>query len=505
MEIDSDVDSRFLDGSHQFLDWFRSLPGATFHQDIAIEDLRGRSAGRGIVAKADIEPDTVLFTIPRTSILCAATSPLKNLIPDVFDLDNQDADFSDDDDNEKEDDSSSPSQNSWTLLILMMIYEHLRGDASPWKPYLDILPATFNTPMFWTDSELSELQASALVAKVGKADADMMIASKILPVIRAHSSIFFPSGASSLNDDQLTQLAHRMGSTIMAYAFDLEQDIEIPEEGIENDDEWEEDREGKTMLGMVPMADILNADAEFNAHINHGADVLEAVSLRPIKAGEEILNFYGPLSNAELLRRYGYVTEKHARWDVVELPWDLVEQLLKERFPLREGEWEKVQERLRSDDDEFEEGFVLERSSPDPLWTGHFDGPAVFDHLPEELTEQFKLCLKAIKKVTEGRNILAARALDDKGLRKEIFFETVLKAILTRESQYSTKLQEDEQLLNTPGQITDERQRMAVWMRRGEKQILKEAQTWIRQELETIRNKASQQEDDGRAAKRRRA
>jgi len=31
-----------------FLSWFQALPGATFHPDIAIEDLRGRKAGRGI-------------------------------------------------------------------------------------------------------------------------------------------------------------------------------------------------------------------------------------------------------------------------------------------------------------------------------------------------------------------------------------------------------------------------------------------------------------------------
>lgn len=48
MEVDSDADSRFLEGTRHFLSWFQSLPGATFHKDIAIEDLRSRNAGRGI-------------------------------------------------------------------------------------------------------------------------------------------------------------------------------------------------------------------------------------------------------------------------------------------------------------------------------------------------------------------------------------------------------------------------------------------------------------------------
>lgn len=91
-----------------------------------------------------------------------------------------------------------------------------------------------------------------------------------------------------------------MGSTIMAFAFDLETDDED-----DGEDGWVEDGEGKSLMGMVPMADVLNADAHSNAHVNHGDMSLAVTSLRPIKAGEEILNYYGPHPNSELLRRYG--------------------------------------------------------------------------------------------------------------------------------------------------------------------------------------------------------
>ncbi|KAL2159067.1 hypothetical protein VTH06DRAFT_2826 [Thermothelomyces fergusii] len=290
MQIYSDSDSSFAVTTRNFLTWFQSLPGATFRSDlIAIEDLRSRNAGRGIVARTDIAADTVLFTIPRSSIICAATSALRNEIPGIFDLDG-DEDGSSDSGGE---DGLSTSQDSWTLLILILMYEYLQGNASQWKPYLDVLPATFDTPMFWSPAELAELQASALVTRVGREEADRMIRSKILPVIRSHDCVFFPHGRQRLDDDQLFELAHRMGSVIMAYAFDLEKDDETNEEASEQD-EWVEDREGRTMLGMVPMADMLNADAEFNAYINHGEDALTATTLRTIKAGEEVLNYYGP-------------------------------------------------------------------------------------------------------------------------------------------------------------------------------------------------------------------
>ncbi|KAK4678882.1 Ribosomal lysine N-methyltransferase 4 [Podospora pseudoanserina] len=494
MEVDSDADSRFLEGTRHFLSWFQSLPGATFHKDIAIEDLRSRNAGRGIVAQADIAADTVLFTIPRNSILCAATSPLKDKLPEIFDLDN-------DDEDESGDESDGDNQNSWTLLILILIHEYLQGSSSQWKPYLDVLPSTFNTPMFWTPSQLSFLQASAVTSRIGQEEADKMIASKILPVIRSHPQIFFPSSATPLSHDQLIQLAHRMGSTIMSYAFDLEQDMEIPEQ-LENDDEWEEDREGKTMLGMVPMADILNADAEFNAHINHAEDALTAVSLRPIRKGEEILNFYGPLSSAELLRRYGYVTEKHARWDVVELSWSLISSALQSKLQAQPEVWEKVCA-LVQQDEEFEEAFVLERQSPDPSSTGLLEEPAEFTSLPDELGEQFKLCLKACKKITDSKNDMALRALNDKDWRKRLYLETILEAVTQREREYGTTLEQDDQLLSA--NPSDQREKMAVWVRRGEKLVLREARAWITTQLEELRNRPVEQpQDEGRAAKRRR-
>jgi N-lysine methyltransferase SETD6 len=88
----------------------------------------------------------------------------------------------------------------------------------------------------------------------------------VLPAIQEHADIFYPDGVERWSEDQLMNLAHRMGSTIMAYAFDLENDEdEKAAEDDEEDDEWMEDKDGKLMMGMVPMADILNADAEFNA------------------------------------------------------------------------------------------------------------------------------------------------------------------------------------------------------------------------------------------------
>lgn len=67
-------------------------------------------------------------------------------------------------------------------LIIVLIYE--TRPSSPWKPYIDLLPRNFNTLMYWTAAELAELQGSAVVAKVGKTEADAVFREKLWPIVK---------------------------------------------------------------------------------------------------------------------------------------------------------------------------------------------------------------------------------------------------------------------------------------------------------------------------------
>lgn len=405
-----------------------------------------------------------------------------------------------DDDPAAEEDTS---QDSWTTLILILIHEHLLGAASRWAPYLAILPqgpADFNTPMFWTDAELAELQASPVVSKVGRDEAEAMIRTKILPVIHAHADAFYPTasgGAAPLTDDELIQLAFRMGSVIMAYAFDLEKedddDDDNNEQAGENDDEWVEDREGRSTLGMVAMADVLNADASFNTHIEHGENALTATTLREIKKGEEVLNYYGPLSNGELLRRYGYITAAHERWNLVDVSWESILASLKTQLValLKEGEWEQVLGAL--DEDEMEESFVIEYGAKDPDSEGRVEEVTTSASVPEELVEQAKEMLKVVKKVRE-------EAVPDKTARDRIIYSAVATAIDERIKEYASTLDQDQMLYqNSDG--WSQRKKMAVFVRMGEKRILMQALQSARQKLAILEIAA--RDGDGRSAKRR--
>lgn len=201
------------------------------------------------VAKTDIPDECTLFAIPRSAIINVETSELPKKLPKVFE-----AAF------EGEDEDTEPI-DAWESLIMVMIYEYLQGEKSPWKPYLDILPTKFDTPMFWSEAELKELEGTVLTHKIGKQSSDEKLLSRVVPVVMQNPSTFYPEGSSQLSENAVLSLAHRMGSTVMAYAFDLENEEDDVEE---EEDGWVVDKDAQRMLGMVPMADILNANADFN-------------------------------------------------------------------------------------------------------------------------------------------------------------------------------------------------------------------------------------------------
>lgn len=540
----------YLQPALTFLDWFKAWPGTTFHEDIEIVDLRARGAGRGIIAKKDIAPETVLFTIPRKAILCSTTSELVNLIPGLKTGDEKE------EEGDENDEDAADGQDPWTSLILIMIYEYLRGEQSPWKAYFDVLPTAFDTPMFWADSELKELQASPVVGRVGRKEADEMITTKVVPVIRAHSGVFF-SSCEPLGDNDLVQLAHRMGSTIMAYSFSLEKDEDDDDEeekpkedsedvdmmdGIEQADQehehgpdcshdheeadgWVEDRDDQQPLGMVPMADMLNADAEPNAHINHGVEALTATSIRPIKAGEEILNYYGPLSNGELLRRYGYTTEKHAFFDAVDLPWELVQQKLVAELPgLTAADGDKISKILADDEDDendTEDPIMLDRDFEEDETTGQLSAPAsgrVLAELPVPLKKQarafVKLASKRLQKKKEkekndeppvpkskagkyGKYGKAKVKLETPRPDKEVAAAGILAALKARLAQYKTSAEKDQKQLDamtaSAASLSPSEQRLyaALRVRIGEKRLLADAIVLAKEALDEQKKPAS--------------
>jgi len=207
-------------------------------------------------------------------------------------------------------------------------------------------------------------------------------------------------------------------------------------------------------------------------------------SLRLIKAGEEILNYYGPLPRCDLLRRYGYTSNKHARYDVVELSWDLIKSTIDKHFGGERRDHLYIEE--------IEELFILERETGDPDDTGLNASPAEFKLFPEGLEEQVTRFIAPSVCAQPGR----AAKRDVKAAFAEIMHEVLTARLAT----YATTKAEDEELLGR-GDLPH-RFRMAVDVRLGEKLVLHEALAYTEGLLEKYKGAKGQVDGGAPAAKR---
>ncbi|KAF6223485.1 hypothetical protein HO133_000328 [Letharia lupina] len=146
-----------------FLKWLRERPGTTISRKLEIIDLRDHNAGRGIgnrlspeslvsilaespvVAVEDVEEDEELFRIAQSDVLTVQNSSLQKVKPHLLER-----------------------LDPWNSLVLVMIYEDGLGKESKWWNYLQLLPTNFDTLIYWSLSELAELEGSAVLNKIKK-------------------------------------------------------------------------------------------------------------------------------------------------------------------------------------------------------------------------------------------------------------------------------------------------------------------------------------------------
>lgn len=441
---------RFEEENVSFLAWLEHR-GATISPSIRITDYRTEGRGRGVAATKDIAEDETLFTIPRSATLLPSTSAIdKDLLEQLVDSEGQ--------------------QDPWLSLILAMCAEHMLGQSSTWSPYLDILPTAFDTPIFWSSEELDELQASPLRTRIGKKSADEQFKTRIVPLLGQ-----LPGTERLQDDTEKVALCHRMASTIMAYAFDIEpaSSAQVPDaDGYISDDELD-----SLPKGMVPLADLLNADgARNNARLFYEDEVLTMKSLSPIAAGDEIFNDYGELPRSDLLRRYGYVTPEYAAFDVAELSCDLILAAVKER-PMWKYSDPKKRLAFLEEHEVLEESYDIGRADTTPPEPGY---DRLLSQLPNELLVVLHTMLLPPKGFENyyqmGKLPKIPRPNSTDQPITDVMATVLREVIVKRLAEYSTSLATD--LEHRKDQTfdgdmrTDKRKAMALEVRIGEKEIL---------------------------------
>ncbi|KAI0823428.1 SET domain-containing protein [Trametes gibbosa] len=502
--------------AHEFLAWFQNQRGKLDTEKVGIVDFPGH--GRGAIALQDIPEDYTLFTIPRDLTLSTRTSSLPTLMGAAW--------------------KEHGLHEGWAGLILCMMWEESRGAVSKWLGYLATLPNAFDTPMFWGEDDMKELQGTAVVDKVGRDEAERDYHGKLVPAFESRPDLF-PS-------DKLTQYFsleryHLMGSRILSRSFHVErwkgepaedddendgsdhggdtsamdvdpQDAarpstegianvapadgsdgaeELQVEEIDDEDDEDEDREDPADVAMVPMADMLNARFESeNAKLFYEEQELKMVTTKEIKAGEQIWNTYGDPPNSDLLRRYGHVDLVPLRpplsgmgnpSDVVEVRADLVVSAATKK--VKHGLQERVDWWLEEAEDDV---FVL-----------HTDCD-----LPEEFVSFARLLLLP---QDEWEKTAKKSKLPKPKIDKDVL-SVAAEVLEQRLKEYSTTAEEDEKLL-APGNVEQlsVNKRHAVVVRLGEKRILQGALKDVRAKLKlasTASKKRGREDDKGGKGKK---
>ncbi|TGZ84872.1 SET domain-containing protein [Ascodesmis nigricans] len=403
--------------TNNFASWLQSSQRVSVNPNITIRDLRSAGAGRGIIATAPLAKDELLFSIPRSSVLTLETSDLNALLGKEL----------------------RKLESPWLSLILVLIYE-TRPD-SPWKPYMDILPREFDTLMYWTPEELSLLRGSAVLNKIGRDEAEEQFATVLWPIIQSRPDVFQATEAWG-SKEAFLQAAHRMGSIIMSYSFDL--DIVSEQSPIPTDEDDEEEEEG-VCKAMVPLADMLNADADQNnCRLFQTPQFLEMRTIIPVPVGAELFNDYGPLPRSDLLRRYGYITPNYTPYDVVEVSAEAIISAC----DAESGKQDRLDYLLEEDvlDDAYDFDLSLE--------------------VPEEILVVMQTLLMTDDEFADYKR-------KGKVPRPKLVPVTdrLLRVLQNRLGDYETSIEEDEALLKNSEVMG--RRRMAIEVRLGEKKILK--------------------------------
>ncbi|CAO3649021.1 unnamed protein product [Cunninghamella echinulata] len=326
----------------------------------------------------------------------------------------------------------------WSPLILCMMYE-MKNDDSFWKPYFDILPRTFSTPMFWPDVEL--LKGTGVIGKIGKEEADQIYDNQFIPIIKAHPTLFDPKIHTK-------ELFHTCGSIIMAYSFHDEYKTEEEEEQEDEEEDEEEDYD-EGVLTMVPMADMLNHKTGYNnARLFHEPEELVMKAIKPIQQDDQIYNTYGDLCNADLLRKYGF-TDENNPYDLCEIDGQNVMNLA---CPKDNDETLK-EEKLN---------FLMEEGVMDDFF--------VIDteyEIPEEMIISvivFSSSTDIFKKMASKSKLPSPKINDQ-------VQQVLINILENRLASYPTSLKEDLEVIQG---TKDENEKNALRIRIGEKRILEE-------------------------------
>lgn len=294
------------DAQAEFEDWCRDV-GIEWNQISIRSTVIDGLAQRGVFAAAPISEGDALLSIPFTAMMSRRTAEDSELGPWLV--------------------SSARARDitATNEMALHLLYE-LVQPSSHWRPYLNVLPESIPTTLFYTEEEMAELQSSSLVAftRQRRENAKIHFENIVMPLTDGGMQ------QNCLSDDEFSddedEEAPLRDATLQQWMWAL---------SILWSRAFSVKIGGEDMGALVPFADLFNAQppGELTARPHVRAELegskLIYYAVRDIAKDEEILMPYGKLklhSNAQLLMGYGFVVEGNP-YDTVMVPTNWLQKL----------------------------------------------------------------------------------------------------------------------------------------------------------------------------------
>ncbi|EEB08095.1 lysine methyltransferase [Schizosaccharomyces japonicus yFS275] len=213
------------------------------------------------IASKDIDGDQVLISCPESYIITLqkAKNELCRLSPKFAD------------------------EKMHTIVCTFFALERLKGEKSQWAKYIEYLPKTFDTPLYFTDDELKSLEHTNIFygcndrKRIWKEE--HATAAKLLD-----------------NPDNFSWNMYLWAATVFSSRCFSSALL------------GEEDTDDAAPI-LIPLVDSLNHKPRCPIiwnKVTKESHAVQLVSVKPISSGGQVYNNYGPKGNEELLMGYGF-------------------------------------------------------------------------------------------------------------------------------------------------------------------------------------------------------
>ena len=235
--------------------------------------------GNGLVARAPISKGSCILEIPRPLMMSIANSSqlnaeLKSLI-----------------------DQDQLISRTPPLCLALFLLDHKlnQKEASFWAPYINILPRTFDIPLYWDPPHFATLRKSLSLTTYRQSVG--IIVNTALQYCHVFSILSRLGAAAPFALEHFTWTNFRWAISVV-----LTRQNELPSVSSPSLSQT------AAPVALIPFWDMCNHDTgEMTSFYNVETDRLESSAIRDYCPGEQVFMFYGPRPNSQLLLFSGFV------------------------------------------------------------------------------------------------------------------------------------------------------------------------------------------------------